>query len=72
MIIYPFGTAGHNGRLITSSVVSDRANFELYYPPFAKMIEAGVGSIMCSYASFILFSHLLFLFLSLLMVSPLY
>ena len=38
----------HNGRLITSSVVSDRANFELYYAPFESMIKAGVGSIMCS------------------------
>ena len=25
---------GHNGRLSTSSVVSDRANFEMYYRPF--------------------------------------
>ena len=39
----------HNGRLITSSVVSDRTNFELYYPPFEMAIAAGAGSVMCSY-----------------------
>jgi hypothetical protein len=39
---------GHNGRLSTSSEVSDRANFELYYPPFEAAIDAGVGSAMCS------------------------
>ena len=40
---------GHNGRLVTSSVVSDRANFELYYQPFEAAIRAGSGSVMCSY-----------------------
>ena len=40
---------GHNGRLSTSSVVSDRTNFELYYQPFEAAIKAGVGSAMCSY-----------------------
>jgi beta-glucosidase len=39
----------HNGRLITSSVVSDRANFEMYYKPFEAAVEAGTGSVMCSY-----------------------
>ena len=39
----------HNGRLITSSVVSDRTNFELYYAPFEAAIAAGAGSVMCSY-----------------------
>ena len=39
----------HNGRLITSSAVSDRTNFELYYAPFEAAIAAGVGSVMCSY-----------------------
>ena len=38
----------HNGRLITSSVVNDRTNFELYYQPFEAAIKAGAGSIMCS------------------------
>ena len=42
---------GHNGRLSTSSVVSDRANFEMYYRPYEAAIEAGVGSVMCSCAS---------------------
>lgn len=40
----------HNGRLITSSVVSDRANFEMYYAPFEAAIKAGSGSVMCSCA----------------------
>lgn len=39
---------GHNGRLITSSVVSDRANYELYFEPFRAAAAAGAGSIMCS------------------------
>ena len=32
-----------------SAVVDERTQFELYYPPFAGAIEAGVGSVMCSY-----------------------
>eukprot|EP00040_Diaphanoeca_grandis_P010532 m.53956 g.53956 ORF g.53956 m.53956 type:complete len:589 (-) comp21843_c2_seq1:98-1864(-) len=40
---------GHNGRLFTSSVVPERAQRELYYPAFQGVIDAGVGSIMCSY-----------------------
>jgi beta-glucosidase len=39
----------HNGRLITSSVVSDRANFEMYYAPFEAAVRAGTGAVMCSY-----------------------
>jgi beta-glucosidase len=32
-----------------SEVVDERTQFQLYYPPFAGAIEAGVGSVMCSY-----------------------
>ena len=39
----------HNGRLITSSVVGARAQWELYYPAFEAAVAAGVGSVMCSY-----------------------
>lgn len=30
-------------------MVGERPQFELYYPPFEAAIEAGVGSLMCSY-----------------------
>jgi len=33
----------------SSSDASDRARFEIYYPPFEGAVEAGVGSVMCSY-----------------------
>lgn len=33
----------------TSAYTSDRALFEVYYPPFKAAIEAGVASAMCSY-----------------------
>ena len=32
-----------------SADVDERTRFEMYYPPFAGAIEAGVGSLMCSY-----------------------
>lgn len=32
-----------------SEEVDERTRFEMYYPPFAGAINAGVGSIMCSY-----------------------
>ncbi len=32
-----------------SEEVDERTRFEMYYPPFAGAVEAGVGSIMCSY-----------------------
>ena len=35
----------HNGRLSTSSVVSERTNYELYYAPFEAAVQAGVGSV---------------------------
>ena len=35
----------HNGRLSTSSVVSERTNNELYYAPFEAAVQAGVGSV---------------------------
>lgn len=39
---------GHNGRLISSSVVGQRAQWELYYKAFEGAVKAGVGSVMCS------------------------
>ena len=36
-------------RMTTSADVPDRTLFEVYYPPFRGAVEAGVGSIMCSY-----------------------
>lgn len=36
-------------RMRVSEVVGERPQFELYYPPFEAAIEAGVGSLMCSY-----------------------
>jgi beta-glucosidase len=32
-----------------TAVVDERTRFELYYPPFEGAVEAGVGSLMCSY-----------------------
>jgi beta-glucosidase len=40
---------GHNGRLIMDARVDARTQAEMYLPPFEGAIEAGVGSIMCSY-----------------------
>ena len=31
------------------AAVSERAQFELYLPPFEAAVQAGVGSFMCSY-----------------------
>ena len=36
-------------RHFSTSAVDERTRFEMYYPPFAAAIQAGVGSIMCSY-----------------------
>jgi len=36
-------------RTTVSEEVDERTRFEMYYPPFAGAIEAGVGSVMCSY-----------------------
>ena len=41
--------AQEDGRYSIDEVVSERARFELYYPPFAAAAAAGVGSFMCSY-----------------------
>ena len=30
-------------------IASERVRFEIYYPPFAGAVRAGVGSVMCSY-----------------------
>ena len=32
-----------------SANLDERTRFEMYYPPFEGAIEAGVGSVMCSY-----------------------
>lgn len=32
-----------------SELVDERTRFEMYYPPFAGAVKAGLGSIMCSY-----------------------
>jgi beta-glucosidase len=32
-----------------TEIVDDRTRFEMYYPPFRGAIDAGVGSMMCSY-----------------------
>lgn len=36
-------------RMLVSEDVDERTLFEVYYPPFEAAVEAGVGSIMCSY-----------------------
>lgn len=36
-------------RTLTSANVDERTNFEIYYPAFKAAIDAGVGSVMCSY-----------------------
>eukprot|EP01114_Cavostelium_apophysatum_P010971 TRINITY_DN2512_c0_g1_i1.p1 TRINITY_DN2512_c0_g1~~TRINITY_DN2512_c0_g1_i1.p1 ORF type:complete len:683 (+),score=141.26 TRINITY_DN2512_c0_g1_i1:29-2077(+) len=36
-------------RTLTSANVGERAQWELYYPGFQAAVDAGVGSIMCSY-----------------------
>lgn len=36
-------------RLKVSAKVDERTRFEMYYPPFQGAIDAGVGSVMCSY-----------------------
>jgi len=40
---------GHNGRLAVSENVPDRAQHELYLPPFAGAVDAEVGAVMCAY-----------------------
>jgi beta-glucosidase len=36
-------------RMGVYDIAAERVRFEMYYPPFAGAIKAGVGSIMCSY-----------------------
>ena len=36
-------------RMNESSVVDERTAWELYYPPFEAGVNAGAGSVMCSY-----------------------
>ena len=38
-----------SNRYEVSVVVDERLNFEVYYEPFKAAIDAGVGSLMCSY-----------------------
>ena len=35
--------------MTVDAIVDERTRFEMYYPPFAAAVEAGVGSVMCSY-----------------------
>jgi beta-glucosidase len=35
--------------MVVNENVDERTRFEMYYPPFEGAIEAGVGSVMCSY-----------------------
>ena len=35
--------------MTVNEIVDERTRFELYYPPFAGAVAAGVGSVMCSY-----------------------
>ncbi|KAK3281160.1 hypothetical protein CYMTET_11035 [Cymbomonas tetramitiformis] len=37
------------GRQINNAIVDERTRFEIHYLPFIGAIEAGVGSVMCSY-----------------------
>ena len=43
------GCAEETDRSGGTSAVDERTRFEMYYPPFVGAVEAGVGSIMCSY-----------------------
>jgi beta-glucosidase len=36
-------------RAAVSELVDERTRFEMYYPPFAGAVKAGLASIMCSY-----------------------
>ena len=38
-----------SNRTTISEDVDERTQFEMYYPPFEGAVEAGVGSVMCSY-----------------------
>eukprot|EP01060_Flectonema_neradi_P035382 TRINITY_DN649_c1_g1_i2.p1 TRINITY_DN649_c1_g1~~TRINITY_DN649_c1_g1_i2.p1 ORF type:complete len:667 (+),score=163.82 TRINITY_DN649_c1_g1_i2:65-2065(+) len=38
-----------SNRTTISENVDERTQFEMYYPPFEGAVEAGVGSVMCSY-----------------------
>lgn len=40
---------GGSGATASSSNINDRTMHELYLWPFAEMVRAGVGSVMCSY-----------------------
>ena len=36
-------------RTVVSAEVDERTRMEIYHPPFAAAVAAGVGSIMCGY-----------------------
>ena len=38
-------------RQAVDALASERARYELYYPPFLGAVKAGVGSFMCSYVA---------------------
>ena len=38
-----------SNRTRSDSIVDERTRFELYYGPFQGAVDAGIGSLMCSY-----------------------
>jgi beta-glucosidase len=38
-----------SNRQAESNIVDERTEYEIYYPPFEAAVNAGVGSVMCSY-----------------------
>ena len=42
-------------RTTDTAVLSERAEFEIYLPPFEAAVKANVGSMMCSYNKIIIF-----------------
>mmetsp|Transcript_84350 Transcript_84350/g.188345 ORF Transcript_84350/g.188345 Transcript_84350/m.188345 type:complete len:743 (-) Transcript_84350:66-2294(-) len=43
------GNSQEEHRMDISEDVDERTLFEMYYPPFEAAVEAGIGSMMCSY-----------------------
>lgn len=43
------GNSQEANRMTVSEDIDERTLFEMYYPPFAGAVEAGIGSMMCSY-----------------------
>jgi len=43
------GNSQEANRMDVSEDIDERTLFEMYYPPFEAAVEAGIGSMMCSY-----------------------